>query len=89
MMTMSKEEQSIKLVNPERSKIKMGTGIGLILISFILLLLSFSFSEYTPPIEIIIKFASYLFLGFGSLLIVLGGGGQTYKSQWIKKRESL
>ena len=85
MMTMSKVKQSIKLVNPERSKIKMGAGIGLILILFILLLLSFSFSEYTQPIEIISRFASYFFLGFGGLLIVLGGGGQKYKSQWIKK----
>ncbi|MHA2202899.1 MAG: hypothetical protein ACW991_04355 [Candidatus Hodarchaeales archaeon] len=84
---MSKEEQSIELVNPEISKIKVGARIGLFLISFCLLLLGFSFSQSTQPVEMILKLCSYILAGVGGGLIGKGLGGQKYKSQWITKRD--
>ena len=86
-MTMSQEEQSIELGDPEIDKMKVGVGIGFILVGGILLILRYFFFEYTQPIEIILEFAPYFLGPFGGLLIGLGMGGQKYKSQWIKKRD--
>jgi hypothetical protein len=73
-MTMTLEEQTIELVNPEINKIKVGVGIGLILVSLILLILSFSFSEYTQSIELILEFSTYFLSAFGGIMIGLGIG---------------
>ncbi|MFX1508116.1 MAG: hypothetical protein ACFFDC_18680 [Promethearchaeota archaeon] len=84
---MSKEEQSIELVNPEVNKIKVGVGIGLILASWILLILNLPLSQHTHSVEIILRFGIAFLSSFGGVLIALGIGGQKYKGQWIKKRE--
>jgi len=85
-MTMSKEEQSLELVDREINKIEVGAGIGLILVSWILLILRFFFSDYTQSIKIILEFGTYFLGPFGGVLIGLGIG-QKYRSQWIKKRD--
>lgn len=81
-MTMSKEEQSIELVNPEINKIKVGVGIGIILFSFTIQFLNVAFSEYIQPVEIIFRFGTFFLCGFGGVLIGLG-----LRLQWFKKRE--